>query len=89
MNITCKICGETKDESQFYPAVNNKTGRRTFCKKCEMAKTKIVKKASDITDENILRDFKDIMVGLGYDVSQDINKQFLQRIKDKYGVILH
>ena len=54
-----------------------------------MAKTKIVKKASDITDENILRDFKDIMVGLGYDVSQDINKQFLQRIKDKYGVILH
>jgi len=57
MNITCKICGETKDESQFYPAVNNKTGRRTFCKKCEMAKTKIVKKASDITDENIFKGF--------------------------------
>lgn len=88
MVITCKICGETKDENEFYPAIHNKTGRRTYCKICEFKKNNRKLGIDDITNQDILNNFKDIMTGLGYDTSQNINKQFLQRIKDKYGVIL-
>lgn len=72
----------------FNIANNNKTGRNTMCKKCELNRQKMVLKAEDMKDETLVRTFKDIMTRLGYDLSGDINKQFLQRIRDKYGVIL-
>jgi hypothetical protein len=86
--ITCRICGETKDENMFNVVKSNLTGRNKMCKKCEVRRQNIVLKADDIHDKTIVNTFKDIMSRLGYNLSEDINKQFLQRIKDRYGVIL-
>lgn len=53
-----------------------------------MERQNMVLKAEDMRDQTIVEEFKTIMINLGYDISGDINKQFLDRVRDKYGVIL-
>lgn len=86
--ITCTLCKQTKEENEYTPVPTNKTGRHTCCRKCEIERQNMVLKAEDMRDQTIVEEFKTIMVNLGYDISGDINKQFLDRVRDKYGVIL-
>lgn len=86
--LTCKLCNETKEEKDFTAVPSNTTGRHTLCRKCESKRQNTVLKAEDMEDQSIVMEFKTIMGNLGYDVSGDINKQFLDRVRDKYGVIL-
>ena len=88
MEITCKRCGETKNETEFHIQKSNSTGRQSSCKKCEYIKTMTPVKAHEMDNQDVVDGFKTVMKVLGYDTSSDISEQFKQRVKKKYGVIL-
>jgi superfamily II helicase len=74
--ITCRDCLEEKHFTEFNIMNSNTSGRSYICRPCSST-------AIDIDFES-----KRFLSLLGYDTSSNINEQFLQRIRDKYGVVL-
>jgi hypothetical protein len=82
MYITCRVCGETKTEEYFDKNKNNKFGRTYACRVCLQMNDKgtVTLENADETHASLA---KQILIGMGYDVTKDIHTQFLQRMKDK------
>ena len=74
--ITCRDCLEEKHFTEFNIMNSNTSGRSYICRPCSSI-------AVDVEFE-----CKRVLTLLGYDTSSNINGQFLQRIKDKYGIDL-
>jgi hypothetical protein len=82
MYITCRVCGETKPEDYFDKNKNNKFGRTYACRVCIQMNDKGTITLEN-ADERYASGAREILIGMGYDISKDIHTQFLQRMKDK------
>ena len=74
--ITCRECQEEKHFSEYNKMNSNASGYNYICRPCCSI-------AVDVEFE-----CKRLLTLLGYDTSSNINGQFLQRIRDKYGIDL-
>lgn len=80
--ITCRMCGDEKVEDEFHHNKNNAIGRAYACKKC-LNPTFKKRIGLDEANEEDASGAREILIGMGYDITKNIHTQFLQRMKDK------
>lgn len=81
----CSLCREHKTEDHFHSDNSKPPFNLAYnCKEC--------RKNSDNRNPILLEWEKEegykALKSLGYDLEKDIHKQFIDRVKNKYGVIL-
>ena len=96
MHYRCSQCHEFKPAFEYYVNSQSPDNVHFSCRKCMIFLNEIkndrlynIKPPSEQTySEEYKRTLKEIMIGLGFDVTKNVSQQFYQRIKEKYNVDL-
>lgn len=80
LHIQCRSCDEIKHEKKYHKNKNNRYGRSYICSICvRSGKSASLHNADDFHASGA----KEILMNMGYDLNEDIHKQFLKRMKAK------
>lgn len=71
----CKDCSDLLPIDKFGKNLHNPTGHMLRCISCEIRKRRIKREENKIEWLTI----EDILTGMGYDITDDIHKQFCDR----------
>lgn len=91
LHFECSTCREMKTEDEFSQNKKNPINLNYYCRQCLLNDRQ--NRPTDVRLDNChyrsyVETATDILTKLGYNMEEDISEQFINRIKEKYGVDL-
>ena len=91
LHLICNICKEVKHNSEFGKNNRNKHGISNYCRPCILkyhSDRKSYYGLKDITNDKDKSITINFFKSMDYDIDESIHNQFVEKIKNKYGVDL-